>query len=105
MTYDEAKQQLIDNRELLDPYVIHGTTPAHKVVCSFVSVATHHSMDFHELLFEAIYDRHIDNKEHLASMGLLNSPAIPLVVVLMQGKNNIMSLNAYLAFRNAQNSQ
>lgn len=103
MNFEEAKQQLIDNGNLLDVHIMHDTKPAHRVVCSFVSVLTN-NRDIHELLFEAIHDRHLDNKEHIDSLGLLNSSMIPMVVVLMQGINNIMTLEHYLEFVSAQNS-
>lgn len=104
MNFEEAKQKLIDNRVLLDLHILHDTKPAHRVVCSFVSVLTN-NRDIHELLFEAIHERYLDNKEHLDSLGLLESPMIPLVVVLMQGVNNIMTLEHYLEFLESQKSE
>lgn len=104
MTYKEAIKQLDDNRKLLDMYIMHSKPP-HRILCSFVSVQNM-PIQFHEALFEAIHDRHLDNKEHLTELGVIDRlPMLPIVALLMWGNTVLVALNDYISFRGAMDEE
>lgn len=98
MTYDEAKAELDKYERLLDRHIMHQNPP-HLVLCSFVS-GQNYPRSFHEAMFEAVHDRHLDNKEHLIDLGIIDSqPMLPMVALQMWGNIVLVVLKDYIAWK------
>ena len=104
MNYQEALKQLENNKELLGTHVINSAPKPHLVLLTFVSPSGH-SPSFDWAIFEALYDRKKDNKEHLVELEQLDKPLTPMVAIKMNGINSLMTLDNYLAFRKTQNEE
>lgn len=107
MTFEEAKNEINKHYDILFPQVPRKHPP-HDVIGAFVSVKDQ-IQPFHWGVFDAIKYNHIDNKNQLDILGVLEQPLAAFVRVKMWGYEITIPLDSYLtlifAVESAANSK